>query len=62
MQFPQFVQFAHMTGTKKAAPDSGGEAEQAIVAAAKDKTPEELIGVAYQMLHSALKKEILDLV
>jgi restriction system protein len=62
MQFPQFVEFTQATGTKKAPPVNGGDADQSAAVVAKDKTPEELIGAAYQMLHSALKKEILDLV
>jgi len=40
MQFPQFVQFAQTTGTKKAASHNGGDLDQGAAAAAKDKTPE----------------------
>jgi restriction system protein len=58
MRFPQFANFAHSVGTRKPLPagadsqvlDPGGDA------ATKEKTPEELIGTAYQVLHSALKK------
>jgi restriction system protein len=62
MQFPQFVQFAQATGTRK--PSATGERSQAEAndANARTKTPEELIGSAYEMLHAALKKEVLDLV
>jgi restriction system protein len=61
MQFPQFVQFTQTTGNKKATSATGEDTDQGAGAAAKNKTPEELIGTAYQMLHSALKKELLDL-
>lgn len=62
MQFPQFVQFAQATGTKKASSGDGQSSDQTNDSLAKSKTPEEMIGAAYQMLHSALKKEVLDLV
>jgi restriction system protein len=62
MQFPGFVQFAQATGTKKATVSGGNAAEQAEDATGMGRTPEELIGAAYQMLHAALKKEVLDLV
>ena len=62
MQFPQFVLFAQATGTKKAAKSDGKTAEEENDSTAKSKTPEELISSAYQMLHAALKKELLDLV
>jgi restriction system protein len=62
MQFPQFAQFAHATGPKKTAVAGGEDTDQDPSATAENKTPEELIGAAYQMLHSALKKELLDLV
>jgi len=62
MQFPQFAEFAQMTGTRKKAAATGEAPEQGAGNPAADKTPEELIGTAYQMLHSALKKELLDLV
>jgi restriction system protein len=62
MQFPQFVKFAQTTGTRKASAVNDQDTTEEGSATAKDKTPEELIGAAYQMLHSALKKELLDLV
>jgi restriction system protein len=62
MQFPQFAAFAQTTGTRRAASANEEEADNAAGPAAKEKTPEELIGAAYQMLHSALKKEILEIV
>jgi restriction system protein len=61
MQFPQFVQFAQATGTKKTVISEGEDTDEGGGASEK-KTPEELIGSAYQMLHSALKNELLDLV
>ena len=62
MQFPQFVLFAQSTGTRK--PPVGGDhtIEPVSEPIARSKTPEELIGSAYQMIHAALKKEVLDLV
>ncbi len=62
MQFPQFAQFAQANGAKKATPAAGEEGASGADPVAKHKTPEELIGAAYQMLHAALKKEVLDLV
>ena len=62
MQFPQFVQFTQATGTKKSAKTDGETTHEEPDAATKSKTPEELIASAYQMLHTALKKELLELV
>jgi restriction system protein len=61
MKFPQFVQFTRSTSTKKA--DQKGEqyTEPEGAPTDKSKTPEELIDAAYQMLHAALKQELLDL-
>lgn len=61
MQFPEFVRFAQSTGTRKSAKTDVQTAD-ANESTSKGKTPEELISYAYQMLHVALKKEILDLV
>jgi restriction system protein len=61
MQFPKFVQFAQATGAKGSANGESAGVE-VIDPAAKSKTPEELIGSAYQTLHAALKKEVLELV
>jgi restriction system protein len=52
MKYPQFAQFAQARKTE----DANGEPPQ------DPKTPEELIDDAYQMLDSALKKELLELV
>ncbi len=60
MRFPQFAQFAQ--ATKQTPAGNGEDLEQDPGTVAKNQTPEELIGAAYQMLHSALKKELLDLV
>lgn len=57
MQFPKFVEFMQTTGTRKAVTPGGGEA---VAAAEKTSTPEEAIGVAYEMLHAALKREVLE--
>ena len=62
MQFPQFVAFAQATGTRKVAKADGKGTEEDNDNTAKGKTPEEMIGSAYLMLHAALKKEVLDLV
>lgn len=62
MQFPQFALFAQPTGTKRTTKATGHSADEEADATAKSKTPEELISSAYQMLHAALKKELLDLV
>lgn len=61
MQFPQFVQFAQSTGTKKANKKDDQNTEPECEATDKSKTPEELIDAAYQMLHAALKLELLEL-
>jgi restriction system protein len=62
MQFPQFVEFAQATGTKKSAKNEGKTPENGIEPAAKSETPEELIGTAYEQLHATLRKDVLDLV
>jgi restriction system protein len=59
MQFPQFVEFLQATGTKKT---TGKALDQESESTVKNKTPEELIGTAYEQLHAALRKEVLDLV
>jgi len=61
MQFPQFVEFAQATGTRKAKGE-GTSSGREIESAAKNETPEELIGAAYEQLHGTLRKEILELV
>ena len=62
MQFPQFVQFLQTAAPKK---DDGSERPVAPTRnepCAKDETPQERIDAAYEVLNSALKKEILDLI
>lgn len=54
MRYPQFAQFAQARKTD----DGNGEP----ATEPSGKTPEELIGYAYRMLDSALKKELLELV
>ncbi|MGB7746736.1 MAG: restriction endonuclease [Verrucomicrobiia bacterium] len=61
MKFPQFVQFAKSTGTKKANHKGEQYTEPESASTDKSKTPEELIDAAYQMLDAALKHELLDL-
>ncbi len=61
MQFPQFAQFAQTPGNQKVENDGTMETDQGGDAAARRKTPEETINSAYQLLHEALKKEVLDL-
>jgi restriction system protein len=62
MQFPQFAEFAQATGTRKTAKNDQKAMEQESDATSKDKTPEELIGAAYEQLHATLRKDLLDLV
>jgi restriction system protein len=62
MQFPQFVAFQRATGTKKTDKHDGKVLEQESGATATSKTPEELIGTAYEQLHGTLRKDALDLV
>jgi restriction system protein len=59
MQFPQFAIFVQ---SRKENPDSPESVQQPPDLAAKTKTPEELMLAAHQMLQSALKKELMDLV
>src|SRR5436190_15092089 len=61
MQFPQFVEFLKTRGEKLAPtladnPLPGGRAVD------QCGTPEEMIGSAFQLLHSTLKKDLLDFV
>ena len=62
MQFPQFVEFAQTTGTRKTDKNDGKTLDHESDPTAKSKTPEELIGTAYEQLNAALRKEVLDLV
>ena len=62
MQFPQFVEFSQATGVKKVLKDQGQALDNEIEPTAKNKTPEELIGNAYEQLHATLRKDVLDLV
>ena len=59
LQFPSFAEFHLKSGAKKGVSEHAGKAGDV---ADKEKTPEELIDEAYQVLHAALKKEIQDLV
>jgi restriction system protein len=60
MQFPQFAEFAQATGTRKTLKNEGNGLDHESEPTAKNKTPEELIGSAYEQLHATLRKEILD--
>jgi restriction system protein len=60
MQFPHFVKFVQSSSGKKEEPGAEATLLQAQDPSAKTKTPEELILAAHQMLHAALKKELLD--
>jgi restriction system protein len=62
MQFPQFAQFVQSTGTKKVEKGEEHAAQSEGDSPTKSKTPEELIGAAYQTIHATLKQELLDLV
>jgi restriction system protein len=62
MKFPQFVAFAQATGTKKIEHNDGKALEHESDATAASKTPEELIGTAFEQLHATLRKDVLDLV
>ena len=55
------VKFAQSTGTKKAEKGEDQAAEPEGDTTTKSKTPEELIGAAYQTIHATLKQELLDL-
>ena len=61
MQFPEFVKFAQSTGSKKTNKGESNETEPEVDTTTKSKTPEELIGAAYQTIHATLKQELLDL-
>lgn len=58
MQFPSFKVFVETAGEKTDPNIVTNQTETQ----SKTKTPEEMIGSAYHLLHDALKKEILDLV
>ncbi len=60
MQFPQFAEWQTMD-TKKTAKNDGKVLDHESETIAK-KTPEELIGTAYEQLRVTLRKELLDLV
>jgi restriction system protein len=62
MKFPQFVEFAQTTGTKKLEKNGQKIIDSESELLAKNETPEELIGTAYEQLHGTLRKEILELV
>ena len=62
MQFPQFAQFVQASGPKKCTQSDKQDVSPANEPSAKGETPEELIGSAYQILNSTLRKEILELV
>jgi restriction system protein len=62
MQFPQFVAFQQATGTQKTAKNDRNASEPESDPTATSKTPEELIGTAYEQLHATLRKDVLDLV
>ncbi len=62
MQFPQFVEFAQATGTRKTAQNEGKVSGKEIDPTGKNETPEELIGTAFEQLHATLRKDVLDLV
>ena len=62
MQFPEFVKFQQASGPKKVTQSDKEIISPATQQSIKGETPEELIGAAYQILNSALRKEILDLV
>ncbi len=60
LKFPSFAEFHLKSGAKKGMSAEGaGKADDTVD---KNQTPEELIDEAYQVLHAALKKELLDLV
>src|SRR5260370_39209498 len=62
MQFPEFVEFAQASGQKKEIKGEIVKTDQEPDSVTKSKTPEELIGSAYEELHSTLRNEVLDLV
>jgi restriction system protein len=62
MQFPQFAQFVQASGPKKGNQNPQQNTSPTSESPIKGETPEELIGSAYQILNSTLRKEILELV
>jgi len=62
MKYPQFVQFSQATRTRKSIQnENNGEGQPPESDLFdKSKTPEELIDAAYQMLHAALKQDLLE--
>ena len=60
MKFPQFVKFAQSTGTKQIEKGEEHAVEPEGDSTTKSKTPEELIGAAYQTIHATLKQELLN--
>jgi restriction system protein len=62
MQFPQFAAFTHATGTRKTENNDGKVSAHEIEVTAASKTPEELIGTAFEQIHAALRKDVLDVV
>jgi|ERR1017187_1007069 restriction system protein len=59
LKFPSFAEFHLKSSGKKGTAAESASTEGTVD---KNKTPEELIDEAYQVLHAALKKELLDLV
>jgi restriction system protein len=62
MQFSTFVEFAQATGTRKTDKNDGKPLEPEGDQTVTNKTPEEVIGAAYEQLHATLRKDVLDFV
>ncbi len=61
-RFPQFAEFLQATGTKEPPKNGGKGLDHESELTVKNKTPEELIGTAYEQLHATLREDVLDLV
>jgi restriction system protein len=55
MQFPKFADFMQTTGTRKS-----GSGTDPLAPSEKTSTPEEAMGIAYETLLAALKRELLE--
>lgn len=62
MQFPEFLQWVQAGGTPKPDPLVNDTIPPRTVIEPVDRTPEEVIDAAHQLLHDALKRDVLDLV
>lgn len=62
MQFPEFVQWLEGSRKQDSAESASSETKTTTLSASTDSTPEETIETAHRLIHSALRKDLLDLV